>query len=137
MAAHVMIHLKPEDLPEKGLRVLYRCGECFDKKLEWSEISEGLLIPKEDCNDLNEAGIAIEDLGDHGYAGFEARTGNYWRYAHESDPEVFREHCLQVIEIMEPFSPRSSWKAWQPVINTINKDRLRLTLKNSVTGTGA
>ncbi|MCW8886116.1 MAG: hypothetical protein OQK12_12835 [Motiliproteus sp.] len=134
MAAHVMIHLKPEDLPINGLRVLYRCGECFDKKVEWSEITEGVLVAKESCNDLGEMGICIEDLGDVGYAGFEPRTGNYWRYSHESDPEVFREHCLQIIEIMETFSPRSSWKAWQPVINSIDKDRLRLTLKNGVTG---
>ena len=84
MVAHVMIHLKPEDLPDKGLRVKYRCGELFDKKLEWGEIAEGLLRAEQSTNDLSEPGININSSGTHGYAGFEHRTGNYWRYLHES-----------------------------------------------------
>jgi hypothetical protein len=128
-----MIHLKPEDLPEQGLRVRYRCGELYNSKIEWSEISEGVLQARESCNDQDEPGIAVLDLDEPGYAGYEPRTGNYWRYNHESDPEVFREHCLQVIEILEPFSPRSSWEAWRVSVETLTKDRMRITLKNSVT----
>ncbi len=134
MAAHVMIHIKPEDLPDGGLRVRYRSGECFDRKIEWGEISESILKASDSCNDLKESGLCIEELGDTGFAGFEARSGNYWRYQHESDPEVFREHCLQILEIQERFSPRSSWEAWEPTTEHITRDRLRLTLKNHVTG---
>ena len=134
MVAHVMIHLKPEDLPAEGLRVRYRCGELFEKKIEWSDVSEGLLLPEHETNDLNESGINIEGLDSHGYAGFEARTGNYWRYKHESDPDVFREHCMQIVEIQEPFSPRSSWEAWVPLVDVLSKERMRTTLKNEVTG---
>ncbi len=134
MAAHVMIHINPEDLPPQGIRVRYRCGESFDKKVEWGEISEGVLKPDPDCNDLHEPGLSIDDLGEPGFAGFEPRTGNYWRYQHESDPDVFREHCLQIIEIQERFSPRSSWAAWEPTTDFVGKDRLRLSLKNTVTG---
>ena len=134
MVAHVMIHLKPEDLPEQGLRVKYRCGELFEKKIEWSDITEGVLIAQSPANDLDEAGLNFADLDTPGYAGFEARTGNYWCYQHESDPDVFREQCMQIIEIQEPFSPRSSWEAWRTVVDTVSKDRLRVTLKNDVTG---
>ena len=135
MAAHVMIHIKPEDLPAEGLRVRYRSGEIFEKKIEWGEISEGLLKPSSACNDLKEPGLCIDELGDIGFAGFESRTGNYWRYQHESDPDVFRENCMQVLEILEQFCPRSSWEAWVPTTEFISKDRLRMSLKNTVTGT--
>ncbi|MEH6473884.1 MAG: hypothetical protein V7752_21905 [Halopseudomonas sp.] len=134
MVAHVMIRLKPEDLPETGLRIKYRCGELFEKKIEWGEIMEGMLQPEQSTNDLKEPGINFSDAQAQGYAGFEPRTGNYWRYQHESDPDVFREQCMQVVEIQEPFSPRSSWEAWKPIVNTVNKERLRTTFKNEVTG---
>ena len=134
MAAHVMIHIKPEDLPTEGLRVRYRSGECFDKQVEWGEIGEGMLKASPNCNDLKEIGLCIDELGDVGFAGFEARSGNYWRYLHESDPEVFRENCMQIIEILEPFCPRSSWEAWEATADAVTKDRLRLSLKNGVTG---
>ncbi len=135
MVAHVMIHLKPEDLPEAGLRVRYRCGELFDKRIEWAEVSEGVILTDQSTNDLNETGINIAESGAQGYAGFEPRTGNYWRYKHEADPDVFREQCMQIIEIQEPFSPRSSWEAWRPTEGKITQDRLRVILKNAVTGT--
>lgn len=135
MVAHVMIHLKPEDLPETGLRVKYRCGEIFEKKIEWADVSEGLLQAEQATNDLKESGINIADSETQGYAGFEARTGNYWRYKHEADPDVFREQCLQIIEIQEPFSPRSSWHAWRPGESSITHDRLSTTFKNAITGT--
>ncbi|WP_421863045.1 hypothetical protein [Motiliproteus sp.] len=134
MVAHVMIHLKPEDLPAEGLRVKYRCGELFEKKIEWGDVAEGLLIAQTATNDQNEAGVNVEGSDLPGYAGFEPRTGNYWRYRHESDPDVFREHCMQVVEIQQPFSPRSSWEAWMPLVDTLSKERMRLTLKNEVTG---
>ncbi|WP_133297394.1 hypothetical protein [Motiliproteus coralliicola] len=130
----MMIHLKPEDLPAEGLRVKYRCGELFEKKIEWGDISEGLLVAQSATNDQNENGVNVEGSDLPGYAGFESRTGNYWRYQHESDPDVFREHCMQVVEIQEPFSPRSSWEAWVPLVDTLSKERMRLTLKNEVTG---
>lgn len=134
MVAHVMIQLKPEDLPDQGIKVRYRCGELFDKKLEWGELSEGILQAEAATNDLQEPGINIKDLGVPGYAGFEHRTGNYWRYLHESDPEVFREQCMQVVEIQQPFSPRSAIKSWLPIADTLSADRLRVSLKNEVTG---
>ncbi len=134
MVAHVMIHLKPEDLCEAGLHVKYRCGELFDKTIEWSEVSAGVLVAQQSTNDLGEPGINISGLDMPGYAGFEARTGNYWRYQHDSDPEVFREQCMQIVEIQEPFSPRSSWRAWTPIVDTLTSDRLRISLKNGVTG---
>ncbi len=134
MVAHVMIHLKPEDLPDEGLRVKYRCGELFDKKLEWGEISEGLLRAETSTNDLSEPGININGADSYGYAGFEHRTGNYWRYQHESDPDVFREQCMQIIEIQQPFSPRSSRHAWLPINDSLSEDRLRVALKNEITG---
>lgn len=135
MVAHVMIHLKPEDLPEAGLRVKYRCGELFEKQIEWTEVIEGVLQTELSTNDLNETGINIAGAGTPGYAGFEPRTGNYWRYKHEADPDVFREQCMQIIEIQEPFSPRSSWEAWWPTESSITQDRLKIILKNAVTGT--
>lgn len=134
MAAHVMIHLKPEDLPEEGLRVKYRYGELFDKKLEWGDIAEGQLHAEQSTNDLKEPGININGSDSHGYAGFEPRTGNYWRYRHESDPDVFREQCMQIIEIQQPFSPRSSRHAWLPTTDTLSQERLHVVLKNEVTG---
>jgi len=130
-----MIQLKPEDLPKTGLRVKYRCGEIFEKKIEWADIFEGVLQAEDATNDLNEAGINIIDSETQGYAGFEPRTGNYWRYRHESDPDVFREQCMQIVEIQEPFSPRSSWNAWSTAATEVTQDSLNLTLKNSVTGT--
>ncbi len=134
MAAHVMIHIKPEDVPPEGLQVKYRLGECFEKKVEWGEITDGKLLPTPSANDLKEPGLCIDDLDSPGYAGFESRTGNYWRYGHESDPDVFREYCLQITEINEPFTPRSSWEAWSILTQSILKERLRLTLKNRITG---
>lgn len=135
MVAHVMTQLKPEDLPKTGLRVKYRYGEIFEKKIEWADVAEGVLQAEQATNDLNESGINIIDSETQGYAGFEQRTGNYWRYQHESDPDVFREQCMQIIEIQEPFSPRSSWDAWSPAVSNVTENSLRLTLKNSVTGT--
>lgn len=135
MVAHVMIQLKPEDLPENGLRVIYRCGEIFEKKIEWADVFEGVLQTEQATNDLNEIGINIADSGTQGYAGFEPRTGNYWRYKHESDPDVFREQCMQIIEIKEPFSPRSSWTAWRATESTVAPESLSISLKNAVTGT--
>ncbi|WP_207061153.1 hypothetical protein [Motiliproteus sp. SC1-56] len=134
MAAHVMIHIRPQDLPPEGLRVLYRCGENYDGTIEWGDTQEGTLTLHLGCNDLREDGINIDDQSTPGYAGFETRTGTYWRYAHESDPDVFREHCMQIIEILESFTPRSSWEAWKPISQTLGHDRIRLTLKNGVTG---
>jgi hypothetical protein len=133
MAAHVMVHIMPEDLPSEGIKISYRLGECFEKEIEWGEISQGLLIPEEFSNDLNESGISIHELGMPGYAGFEARTGTYWRYRHDSDPDVFREQCMQIIEIMEPFSPRSSWESWELRTQQINPKNIRVTYKNRIT----
>ncbi len=134
MVAHVMIQLKPEDLPKTGLRVKYRCGEIFEKKIEWADVFEGVLQAEQATNDLNEAGINIVDSETQGYAGFEPRTGNYWRYKHESDPDVFREQCMQIVEIQQPFSPRSSWEGWRSAASSLTQDSLNLTLKNVVTG---
>ncbi|MFT6916386.1 MAG: hypothetical protein ACJAWL_002721 [Motiliproteus sp.] len=134
MVAHVMIQLKPEDLPEKGLLVNYRCGEIFDNKIEWADASEGVLHAEQSSNDLNETGINIIDSGTQGYAGFEPRTGNYWRYQQDADPDVFREQCMQIIEIKEPFSPRSSWTAWGATQSRVSGEGLSLSLKNAVTG---
>ncbi|MFT5721830.1 MAG: hypothetical protein ACI9W6_002146 [Motiliproteus sp.] len=135
MVAHVMIQLKPEDLPEDGLRVIYRCGELFEQQIEWADAAEGVLQAEQATNDLDETGINIIDSETQGYAGFEPRTGNYWRYKHESDPEVFREHCMQIIEIKEPFSPRSSWTAWDATQSRVSSEGLSISLKNAVTGT--
>ncbi|WP_210395097.1 hypothetical protein [Motiliproteus sediminis] len=134
MTAHVMVHVCPQDLPPEGIQVLYRLGECFENAIEWDEIQSGRLLPIASANDLSEAGLIIDDDETPGFAGFEARTGTYWRYAHESDPDVFREYCMQIIEIQEPFSPRSSWGAWDAISESISKDRIRLSLKNRITG---
>lgn len=133
MAAHVMIHIRPEDIPEQGLAVVYRCGECFERQIEWGESSEGLLQASADCNDQHEPGLTIDDLPGQGFAGYEPRTGNYWRYQQDADPEVYREHCMQILEIKAPFVPPSSWSAWEPRNLLVTKDLLRLTLKNQVT----
>ena len=135
MAAHVMIHIHANDLPPTGLKVLYRTGEHFNGGIEWDEVQQGSLLPSLDANDRGEPGLLLDDDETPGFAGFEARTGTYWRYLHESDPDVFREYCMQLIEIQEPFSPRSSWGAWETTVESLTKDRLRLSLKNQITGT--
>lgn len=134
MAAHVMIHIHSDDLPMSGIRIRYRTGELFEDAVEWDEVQEGTLLPGGSVNDRGEPGVLIDDDETPGFAGFEARTGTYWRYAHESDPEVFREYCMQVIEIQQPFLPRSSWGAWDATVCGVAKDRIRLSLKNRITG---
>ncbi len=134
MAGHVMLRILPGDIPEKGLRVRYRCGESYGKEIEWGEVSEGVLVASDRVNNLNERGLNFADSDAPGYAGFDQRAGTYWRFAHDSDPDVYREYCMQIIYIDQEFQPSSAWEAWRISAQDCSKNRLYTALKNSVTG---
>lgn len=93
-------------IPEQGIKVRYRTGECFGDRIEWSGVDEGLLVEVNECNLQGQVGVAIKGLdgrdGGWGYAGYEEATCTWWRYAEETSPEVYREHCMQIVGLLAP-----------------------------------
>ncbi len=94
-------HIEIAKIPPKGMKVHFRCGECFGDEIAWGEAEEGLLVVVVKCNLKGESGVVIKALDGSdcgwGYAGYEKNTLTWWRYADEIEPGVYREHCMQVL----------------------------------------
>jgi hypothetical protein len=92
-------------IPKEGLRVRFRTGECFGRKIEWQDVQEGTIIRSSDCNSREESGIELLDSNgrsEGGFAGWISRSKTWFQYKEEAEPGAYREHCAQIISIIVP-----------------------------------
>lgn len=100
----VPLHVPVARIIAKGLRVRARCGECLEDEIEWQPAEEMLLVKSKKCNPNGEEGVELRllDGGEDGwgYAGYESATKTWWRYRDEAKSGTYREHCMQILEIL-------------------------------------
>lgn len=85
-------------IPPEGLKARIRHGECYGREIVWGKPIEATITRTEKANIEGEPGI---NWGHgYGFAGVEESTGTYWRYKHEVNPDSYREHCMQILELL-------------------------------------
>ena len=87
-------------IPKEGIKVSFRFGECFEHAITWIDPEIGTLVRRHDTTPTGECGILIQEHGGIGYAGYEELTKTYWRYQSEAHGDTYREHCLQILEVL-------------------------------------
>jgi hypothetical protein len=72
-------------------------GEPDEDEIIWDDTEEVELWLSDGINLDGEAGLDV-NVGGWGYAGYNPKTKNYWRYSDEAIPES-GEHCMRIVQI--------------------------------------
>ena len=102
--APVGIVLTAADTGTGGIRASVINGECFGNDIEWFDDGKAEKTVTVTTDPKTGLPMLTYPLGDSGlvaeYRGLEADGVTWWRYAHEVDPNEYREHCLRVVRTL-------------------------------------
>lgn len=93
------IALTATDTGADGIQATIIHGECFGRRIEW--YSDDAFVKTVTVTTDPKTGLPMLTYpldGGHvaEYRGLEANGITWWRYAHEVDPNEYREHCLRI-----------------------------------------